>query len=141
MTQIQKPAVGSRVSVTLKLRDYYIFNPTGWKEITLEGVVGKSDSWNNPDTFVLNVGCEHVPKRVISLEHVVALAYADGKRGETTVSGTTAKVKERVFKVKSSKGSEHLVILRGKKFTCDCVAGGFGRECKHVKAVKEQANV
>lgn len=139
MTKFEKPAVGSRVSVTLKLKDYYIFNPTGWKEITLEGIVRKSDSWNDPDTFVLDVGDTPVPQRVIALERVVALAYADGVRGKTTVSGVAPK--ERVFKVKSSKGSEHLVIMRGKKFTCDCVAGGFGRECKHVKAVKEQANV
>ena len=136
MTTFQKPEVGKHVTVTLRLRDFYMFAKEPFTEVTLNGIVGRSDAWHAPNTFVLNTDNAIVAKRVIALEHVVDLKYSDGAVAKTS-EGTTVS-KERVFKVKSSKGSEYLVILRGNKYTCDCIAGGFGRLCKHVKAVKEK---
>lgn len=137
MQQFSKPEVGSKITVTIRNKSINIVNQKEFDEISLTGIVGRNDTWNQPNTFVLNIsgGHEFVPKRVICLSNVVNIKYENGQIGKSIPS--KSQIDEKVFKVKGSKGSEYIVIKRGNKYTCDCIAGGFGRVCKHVKFVIE----
>ena len=51
----------------------------------------------------------------------------------------TSIIKDQTFSVKGSTGSVYTVTkTSSNKWRCNCPAGSFGRNCKHVTKIKEQ---
>jgi hypothetical protein len=121
------PPIGSKIEVLTRssfkwMNDYR--RPT-------TGVVAKSNSWDPPGTFRLYPVAHHKWDSIINPENIVSLRILDEE------AGSDVKLTANVVEVLGSKGDVYIVTLDGDKASCNCVAGGFGRHCKHVDKAKE----
>ena len=125
------PTIGSRVRVTTRDKDYYVYATKEWRDMTFEGVVEKS-IFNDPFYFALRTGREFYPVSEFNAksERIVKIEYIKG--GSTQVSTET-----KAWKVKS-KDKIYLVTRTAGKFNCSCKGFEFRKDCKHVGAVSKK---
>ena len=134
MKQFSKPAVGSKLTVTT----YYEkagFSPLVPRYHKHTGVVVKSASYDEPDSFRLATDNKYYPISVISLGYVVGLEYADGSSGATEEKKI---VEIEAWEVPSSKKGSYTVTRSGKHYSCSCVGFQYRKSCKHVLQIKAQ---
>ncbi len=113
---IPVPAVGSHVRVQ-----------TCWGTYT--GSVVPNAKWEKPDTFCMT-GDQHIAVRNIRLANVATIEY---------VKGAPLRDSVRAFRVKSTDGKRvYHVIVRGDKFSCDCLGFTYRQKCRHVEGVKSK---
>ena len=133
------PANGTRVRVWMKFTIEWMNHYNR----PVEGVIADSNSWDPPGTFRLFPSGNRMGESVVSLERVESLeileACPDAQSGERTLQvPSTGQTGIEFFEVKGSKGDIYLVKAEGSTFTCNCVAGGFGRVCKHIREIQEK---
>lgn len=134
MKKFSKPAVGSQITVTT----YYEkagFSPLVPKSYTKVGVVVKSASYDEPDSFRLATDNKYYPISVVSLESVVSLVYADGTKGATEDKKI---IEINAWEVPSSKKGSYTVTRSGKHFSCSCAGFQFRKSCKHILQIQSQ---
>lgn len=99
------------------------------------GTVLKSFNWINPDDFCLSTNDPESPVRILDSKLIRTIRYVDGT---APVAATVEeKPQVRVWTIEGSKGNVYTVTLNHGKFGCNCVAGQFGRHCKHVDQAKK----
>lgn len=123
------PQVGSRVRVTTRYRNYYIYTAKEqpFVEYIYEGTVLPSEKFDKPGTFNIT-GDERMRSRNIALTSVVSMDYLSGKSTKSAI---------RAFLIKSGDKS-YLVTADGRNYECNCVGFQYRHKCKHVDAVKEK---
>jgi hypothetical protein len=81
---------------------------------------------------------------LIDWERVARIEYLDenGKpiKSESPVEAQDEPEEEEAltWQVEGSKGKIYTVAKHGDQWSCTCVAGSFGKACKHVQAKKEE---
>lgn len=100
------------------------------------GRIMKSLAWMSPEQFCLSKDDPQSPIRVLDQDRILDLLRVDGAVAETVE--VKAKPRFQIWQVDGSKGAVYSVTLDAGKWSCDCVAGRFGRACKHVKQIQEQ---
>jgi len=135
MTEIKIPKIGTRVEV---LTRYTLEWMNEYRQPTI-GIVAHSNPWDQPGTFRL-IGIEtpnnHIGESVINLEYVEDLKVLGSKSLLEPTEMTSPKIQS--FEIQGSKGDVYVVTIDGDKSSCTCPAGTHGRQCKHVKAAREQ---
>lgn len=82
----------------------------------------------------------------IEWDRVARIEYLDqdgtivGSSTPTEAQQDTKVAVPQTWEVEGSGGKIYTVISDGGKWTCTCVAGSFGRECKHVKGKREEVS-
>ena len=100
------------------------------------GKVMKSLNWMSPDMFALSKDDPQSPIRILDIDRVLDLRRVDGSAVEQVE--VAEKPKFQIWQVDGSKGNVYNVTLADNKWTCDCPAGSFGRNCKHVKQIQDR---
>ena len=131
-TQFTKPAVGSKVSVTVCSKDDYLYATSPFKDMVLEGIVLPNHKLAQPDAFTLRVKCANVPVREIRMKNVVGLQYADG----STATTQTVESNIKTLVIKGSKGEDYVVTKEGSKVSCTCVGFQYRKACRHLEMIK-----
>lgn len=106
------------------------------QKMTFRGTVISNPSWlSDHRYFCITTDMPDLPFRSIVLNDVISVNGA----ANTALPETAAnKPKIRTWEVKSgTSGNKYIVRLVNGRFECNCVAGTFGRECKHVKSVQQ----
>lgn len=126
----EAPQVGKTVTVTTRFRDIWYYSTREWEDKTYTGQVGRADRSVPEGSFMLLTPQDpRMPTRVISLQRVIALEYADG----SPVLTQQAKDQAQVWQVQGSRGAVYTVTQRGGHKTCTCPGFQFRKDCKHVR--------
>ena len=129
-----KPTVGSDVEITTN-------TPNSTQPFALpnryRGTVVQSFKWVGDHDFCLTTGDSAFPVRVVDIRCVKDMKYADGSAA-IEKANSVAVPKIQSYSVEGSKGDIYIVTNDDGKWACDCVAGRFGRHCKHVDKIKKQ---
>ena len=125
---VEVPNIGSRVRVTTRDKEYYVYATKEWRDTTMEGIVEKS-VFKDPFYFALRTGNEFYPVSEFNAksERIVKIEYITG-------SSTLISTETKAWKI-VSKGKVYLVTRIAGKFNCSCKGFEFRRDCKHVGAV------
>lgn len=130
------PAVGSQIEVEMGNPLPMSARFRGMPDSSVyRGVVLKPLNWIDPDDFCLSTDTPETPLRILDSKLIRAIRYIDGT--EPVVAKVEEKPKVRIWTIEGSKGNVYTVTLNSGKFTCNCVAGQFGRHCKHVDQAKK----
>jgi len=92
--------------------------------------------WINEYDFCLTTGDSAFPVRVVDIRNVTEIKYLDGSIAVQTEYTAVPKIQS--YTVEGSKGDVYIVTNDNGKWACDCVAGKFGRYCKHVEKIKKE---
>jgi len=125
---VEVPKIGSRVRVTTRDKEYYVYATKEWRDTTMEGIVEKS-VFKEPFYFALRTGNEFYPVSEFNAksERLVKIEYITG-------SATQVSTETKAWKIQS-KDKIYLVTRIGGKFNCTCKGFEFRRDCKHIGAV------
>jgi hypothetical protein len=128
MMPVEVPKIGSRVRVTTRDKEYYVYATKEWRDTTMEGIVEKS-VFKDPFYFALRTGNEFYPVSEFNAksERLVKIEYITG-------SATQISTETKAWKIQS-KGKVYLVTRIAGKFNCTCKGFEFRRDCKHIGAV------
>jgi hypothetical protein len=123
------PSIGSKVSITVRVRDINLFAPSPYKNIIYNGNIIKSQKWVNADSFSIETTDKEYPVKIIPSEWVTDIKI---------ISGTVQTI--RKFQVKGIKGT-YIVTQGDKQYSCTCIGFKYRAKCKHITAVvkKQQA--
>lgn len=144
MAELEYPAIGRRVRVRTKP---YRF---GWmnegRPFPPEGIVAYPQPFNPPNSLRLVQANNLIGESVIDWERVVSIEYLDAGATqapvtpveEPTQTAKPALPEYKTWSVAGSKKGFYTVTKDGSNWSCTCVAGGFGRTCKHVKKIIEE---
>jgi len=127
MKTLSIPQVGSKVRVTTRYKDIYIYAKNPYREQVYEGEVVNPDKWMDTDSFKVFTGNPNLPYSVISASNVSDVKYITGG------SGRAVKSDVKTFSVTGSKGEVYTVTQTGTRWNCSCVGFQFRRQCKHIK--------
>lgn len=128
--QFTQPAVGKSVQVTTRFPEIYLYAKNKWRDTVYTGVVGRNDKTVPEGSFLLITPDDpRMPTRVIALNRVIKLVYADGSVGKSQ----KVKPAVRVWQVQGSKGNVYTVTERNGVKDCSCPGFVFRRACKHVQ--------
>jgi hypothetical protein len=95
--------------------------------------------WSNPDDICMTAGDGSAFIRQIARHNIVSIATVGST--DSTPSTVTAPARlDHEWIVDGSKGAKYVVSHRVGHWSCTCPAGAHNRACKHVAAVKSQAN-
>jgi hypothetical protein len=129
------PADGERVRI--ESRD--LTKVQGWpanRTSIFEGIVVPTFSWLEGPHICITSNDIKIPVRSFKMEHVVKIVRADGSETLLPSVAPVKKEKDTSWMVTGSKGASYVVSRSGSRWHCSCVAGGFGRACKHVKEIQ-----
>lgn len=129
------PADGERVRI--ESRD--LTKVQGWpanRTSIFEGVVVPTFSWLEGPHICITSNDIKIPVRSFKMEHVGKIVRADGSETLPPSVAPVKKEKDTSWMVTGSKGASYVVSRSGSRWHCSCVAGGFGRACKHVKEIQ-----
>lgn len=118
------PAIGSKVSVTVRHKSIYLYAKTPWDEKTYQGTVVKNPKWIDADSFSVQTEDKSYPVKVIHSGnvHKIQILFGDVQSVEK-------------FKIKGSKG-DYIVTKSGSQFSCTCVGFKYHAKCKHITEIK-----
>jgi len=111
----------------------------GWKfPITheFEGVVVPSFPWLGGDYLCITSTESRLPVRSIKLSSILRITLASGEVRKFEEGSVPAV--SNIYQVQGSKGAVYEVTRGDGHWRCNCLAGGFGRQCKHVAEVKKK---
>jgi hypothetical protein len=138
MKMFQNPKVSSVVTVITDWADY--LRPWGSspkRQNTYTGTVVKSEKYDDPQSFRITTEDKSFPVRIIPLDRVVSLVYADGSVGtKSAVKAVTVTAWE--VKSDSRKGGTYTVTREGNHFSCTCAGYTFRKTCRHSIAIKSK---
>jgi len=130
MTQT-KPNIGSVVKVTTRRPNEWILSTDKWRYNVHEGVVVRSNAWDQPDTFKLQVDNPMHPNPIIALHNVHEIVYVSGE-------GSAVSDSIKSITVKGSKGNVYTVTKVGGQWQCTCPGYQFRKACKHLDEARKQ---
>jgi hypothetical protein len=133
---IAKPTVGQRVRVHTDYSKYKLGFVRGiQRKFVTEGIVSESASWEPANSFALLTTDRKLPLKTIDLQWVTRIEPTDST--DTIQFESVAKQANsfETFQVAGSKGNAYVVTRDKFSYTCTCVAGSFGRHCKHIAGV------
>ena len=119
--------------VTTRWPNAWLFATSPWQDNTYEGVVVRSNAWDQPDTFKLQVANAAHPTPIIKLSRVHKLEFVSGEG--KAVSDTVKSIK-----VAGSKGNVYTVTKVGDQWSCTCTGFQYRKACKHLDEARK-ANV
>lgn len=119
------PAIGSKISVTVRYRSIYLYAKSPWDDKVYEGTVVKSPKWVDADSFSVETTDKIHPVKIIHSGNVHSIKV---------LTGSVQSVEK--FKIKGSKG-DYIVTKSGDQFSCTCVGFKYHAKCKHITAIKE----
>jgi hypothetical protein len=132
--QFTSPTVGKTIRVTTRFREYNYYAKNQWNDTVYEGTVGRPDRTVPEGSFMLLTPRDrNMPTRVIALNRVIALEYADGSAAAR--KGTEPQV--RVWQVEGSKGAVYTVTEEQGQRRCTCPGFVFRRACKHTQEARQ----
>lgn len=127
-------AVGTQITV-VTTNEFPNCRTGGPKTSTFVGTVVERFPWANPTSICMTTGLKHFPVRLIEQSHIISVTKMDGK----TVDLKSVEINApSTWEIQGSKGNKYSVTKDGTRWSCTCVAGGFGRHCKHVKQAQDQ---
>lgn len=74
------------------------------------------------------------PVRIINKKRILSVITGGGT--QESIQTKAPSVKTGVWLVQGSKGNSYTVTRTGDTWSCECVASGFGRLCKHIKQLQ-----
>ena len=126
-TQFAIPAVGSKVRITVRVKESLYGSPNEWRDTVFEGTVLPNDKWTRPNAFNMT-GNKDWRVREIGIDMVHNLEMLDGTDAATTTIDNDMKT----LVVEGSKpGVTYTVTKVGNKVSCSCPGYGFRKTCKH----------
>jgi hypothetical protein len=155
-----KPKIGQDVEVIVDFSDS-IKASAVWRpsSISIKGKIIQSEEHDIPKSFRIATLGHSIPVAVIpmmrvssitecgkeikvntqatkesTLQENISIAFLEAAKNNPD---TPVRVSEHIFQVKGSKGDLYTVTYLIDRFTCNCVAGSFGKKCKHVKQIEE----
>lgn len=132
MSQFAIPAVGTKITVTTRYKEIYLFATSPWRDTVYSGTVLPNCKWTRPNAFNLS-GDAFIPVREIAMDTVHDLKMDDGSEGEKVAVGDET----QTLTVPGSKpGVTYTVLKTGNKITCTCPGFTFKKSCKHVELIK-----
>jgi hypothetical protein len=90
-----------------------------------EGVVVRSNAWDQPGTFKMQVADPNHPNPIIPLHRVHELKFISGE-------GSTVDSTIKTIKVQGSKGNVYTVTKVGDQWNCTCTGFMYRKACKHL---------
>lgn len=130
-----KPAVGAEIEVVTN-------TPNPAQPFALPkrhiGTVVQSFKWVGDHDFCITTSDSAFPVRVVDIRYVKEMKYINGAAVSSVVATAVPKIQS--WTVEGSKGDIYIVTNDDGKWACDCVAGRFGRHCKHVEKIKKECN-
>jgi len=131
------PQVGDEVTVVVRnrLQGMVVWYPA---TDTHQGRIMATPKWVEDGNFCMTGDVPQHPMRVLNYANVVSIT----KNGQAVTVPVIKKAAEPVVKtyeIAGSRGNSYTVTYNNGTWKCPCVAGGFGKECRHVKASKLQA--
>jgi hypothetical protein len=129
--QYAKPEIGAEIEIVTNTP-----NPTQPFALpnTYRGIVVKALKWVTPDDFCMTTDRPEFPVRVVDIKNVASLRFLDGSEAKQIEVRSVPKIQS--WTVEGSKGDVYIVTKDNDKWACDCVAGRFGRNCKHVASIQ-----
>ena len=132
------PPVGAEITVVVRNRrqGMVVWYPA---TDTHQGRIMATPSWVEQGNFCMTGDVPKHPMRVINYANVVSMTQG----GESVTVPVVKKAAEPVIKtyeIAGSRGNSYTVTFHNGSWKCPCVAGGFNKECKHLKAAKLQAS-
>ena len=128
MTNLIKPNVGSVVRVVTRWVDEYINATSKWCDIVYEGVVVRSNAWDQPNTFKMQVNNPTFPNPIIPLNRVHELEFLSG-------AGSAVSAGIKSITVNGSKGNTYTVTMVNGRAMCSCPGFQFRKQCKHLQLI------
>jgi hypothetical protein len=113
----------------------------GWKipiKHEFEGVVVPSFPWLGGDYLCITTTEPGLPVRSIKHSSILSITLETGEVRKFEEGAVPA---ANTYTVQGSKGAVYEVTRGDGHWRCNCVAGGFGRQCKHVAEVKKKLGV
>jgi hypothetical protein len=92
--------------------------------------------WSDPNTLCMTSGDGSGFIRQIGYHRIVDLRSADGSK-VASVGEMAAPAQDREWVIPGSRGASYVVTNRAGRWACNCPAGSFNRNCKHVAQAKE----
>lgn len=102
--------------------------------------VGKflaTPQWLESGHFCIT-GDKNHPQRIIKVENVVSISTG-GKTFAVPAVKKPPSPELKTYEIAGSKGNSYTVINRNGAWSCGCVAGNFGKPCKHIKQAQLEA--
>ena len=129
LTLVTKPAPGSRVSVTI---DNFKPNMLFRQDLTLTyiGTVVQNFPWCDLNDMCMVSDDNPTFTRRIKMSRVLDVKPLGTGEVKVTVEKQAS---DKQWIVTGSKGDSYTVTVSGSRWTCTCLAGQHGRQCKHVK--------
>ena len=105
-----------------------------------------SERFNPLGTIRLCPADNYLGESVIEWDRIARIEYLDEQDGDApetpahskTPGSATTEPEVQTWPVEGSKGKAYTVTKRGSQWACTCVAGGFGKPCKHINQVVAQ---
>ena len=157
-----KPKIGQEVEVVIDMSES-IRTSLVWRPptIVIVGTVIASESYDSSNSFRLNARNHSIPNPVIAMSRVIGFKIIGSEINQATLDTSIQQEKDAVaflsavearknssdpdapipvsvteYKVTGSKGDLYTVSRTGDRWRCTCVAGLFGKSCKHAKKVE-----
>ena len=102
-----------------------------------QGTVVQSFKWAGDHDFCITTGDRTFPVRIVDIRYVREMKHINSSTVPTQAE-LTAVPKILSWTTEGSKGDVYIVTNDDGKWACDCVAGQFGRHCKHVEKIKRE---
>lgn len=119
------PSIGSIVTVTTKVRSWFLGNEQDILNVTV-GKVIKNPTWLGADYFCVETGFTKHPMAMINIKRVESIKMSNG-----------VKLQIQDFPVVGSKGKMYTVKKSNGSYSCNCTGFEFHGKCKHIQLVKE----
>ncbi len=119
------PSIGSVVTVTTKVRSWFLGNEQDILNVTV-GKVVKNPTWLGADYFCVETGFAKHPMAMINIKRVESIKMSNG-----------VKLQIQDFPVVGSKGKMYTVKKSNGSYSCNCTGFEFHGKCKHIQLVKE----
>lgn len=130
------PQIGSKVRITTDWSQYKAGFAAYLPRMSVtEGVVVEPESWEYNDVIAVATGNPSFPVSSVPINRITNIEYLDGAESQRERKDVLNTAK--VYQIPGSKGTTYTVTIDGKNHSCTCVAGQFGRSCKHVKQALE----
>lgn len=123
------PKIGTTITATMRQDNemYLVWQP---ETVDYTGTIVPSFPWMNSDQFCMTTGLINYPVRTLRLSHVEKMVDSFGK--QSTISMPKISVPTH-WTVQGSKGDTYVVNRTNDRWACTCIAGPYGKICRHIK--------
>jgi hypothetical protein len=130
------PQVGDQVTVVVRNDNQGM---QAWRAATstYQGCIVASPKWLDDGNFCMTGEALH-PVRILNYAKVVSMQQG-GQDVTVPVIRKAAEPVVKTYEIAGSRGNSYTVTFQNGAWKCPCVAGGFGKQCRHIKEATLQA--